>query len=388
MVEEESSSSSPSNQGEITVPANYDSGPTATSNNNNGNGDGKNNESGNKTPSIRMVIQRYRKACVLLDESRVETVGDYSGLLTVSRKVEGNNDNDNNKDGNGYESNESHLPLSVGVLAYISFSKKADEQTVEQAAKTLLNLPILTLGAWGDGTTTKSMFQLLTESKSSSSSSSSFTKSARANLSVVLVPQANVIAKVRKNGKNIRYDDQSDKHRGRELYHCFCATVKTLLVEHQGICRGDNILPKKQPPSNNKPTSYDASIPPNELFRLPNPTGGADNKPQNNTYGSFDERGFPLTLANGESITKSARKKLQKIYDAQVKKHEKYLQKKASAKPPSPTTTVATTTSTKATAIAAKLDSDFCRVIEGSFGKRQGIELYSDMGPLCHVVEL
>jgi hypothetical protein len=34
------------------------------------------------------------------------------------------------------------------------------------------------------------------------------------------------------------------------------------------------------------------------------------------------------------------------------------------------------------------LDDSFIQVVSGSFGKRQGLELLSDMGPFCHVVNL
>jgi hypothetical protein len=27
-------------------------------------------------------------------------------------------------------------------------------------------------------------------------------------------------------------------------------------------------------------------------------------------------------------------------------------------------------------------------LIKGTFGKRQGLEIFSDMGPFCHVIEL
>jgi cysteinyl-tRNA synthetase len=45
-----------------------------------------------------------------------------------------------------------------------------------------------------------------------------------------------------------------------------------------------------------------------------------------NVYGSFDpETGMPLTMKDGSEVTKSQTKKLQKLYQAQVKLHESYL---------------------------------------------------------------
>jgi len=34
------------------------------------------------------------------------------------------------------------------------------------------------------------------------------------------------------------------------------------------------------------------------------------------------------------------------------------------------------------------LDPSFCHVVAGSFGKRQGLNLRSDMGPFCHVLQV
>jgi D-Tyr-tRNAtyr deacylase len=279
-------------------------------------------------PAIRLVVQRYRKASMLIDENRVVTVGEASSSLLP----------------------EEDPPASVGLLAYISFAKTANEEKVEQAAKTLLHLPILTQGAWGDGSTTRSMFQLLSAKRDNPPS----------KFSIVLVPQANIIAKVKKNGRSIQYHDQIEKAQGKDLFDLFVERVRHLLIEHQSICRGQS---KHTNP--NKPTTADPSIPPQELFR------------QDETYGSFDEKGFPTTLANGDPVTKSACKKLQKIYDSHVKRHEKYLRqdpKPVSEKP--------------AAALKASLDPSFLHLLAGSFGKRQGLELHSDMGPFCHVIEI
>lgn len=105
--------------------------------------------------------------------------------------------------------------------------------------------------------------------------------------------------------------------------------------------------------------TLDPSIPETQVFRY------------NLTYGSFDDTGFPLTLANGEPLTKSASKKLRKVYDAHAKRHAKWT-------PPVP--------------VEPQWDDwlggSKCHILAGSFGKRQGLELQSDMGPFCHVLTL
>jgi hypothetical protein len=124
------------------------------------------------------------------------------------------------------------------------------------------------------------------------------------------------------------------------------------------------------------------------------------------TYGSFDDiTGFPLTMADGQALSKSAAKKMRKIYDAHARKHCKYTMNQPSSPPPTAVAAAART------ATAAIVDDDAapqqqereqqpqwsawmglcstkCKVVAGSFGKRQGLELVSDMGPFCHVLTL
>lgn len=69
--------------------------------------------------SVSVVVQRFRECKLLINELQYATVG-------------GTDD-------------------SCGLLAYISFASETTRQQVEQAAITLLNLPVLTTGLWGDG---------------------------------------------------------------------------------------------------------------------------------------------------------------------------------------------------------------------------------------------
>ena len=59
------------------------------------------------------------------------------------------------------------------------------------------------------------------------------------------------------------------------------------------------------------------AIPPSEMFLK-----------ETDKYSKFDEKGFPLLDATGQELSKGAVKKLQKLYDAQVKSHEEYLKNK------------------------------------------------------------
>lgn len=278
-------------------------------------------------PSIRMVVQRYRTASLRINENREVTVGERLGANTGSH---------------------------IGMLVYVSFSRTATPIEVERASKTILNLPIQTEGAWGDESSTVSILQ------AASSESST--------VSVMLVPQANMIASIKKNGKSIQYHNQIDKTRGEELYDMFVDTVEKMLVDHQQCIRG---APRSKAGTNNN--TVDSSIPPEEFFQ------------QEKKYGSFDEStGFPLTDADGQPLTKSALKRIRKLYDAHSKRHEKWLSRKNEAQSSVEIFHPPTTSTNK----EIGLDQSFVQLVAGSFGKRQGLELVSDMGPFCHVIEL
>ena len=232
------------------------------------------------------------------------------------------------------------------------------------------------MGAWGDGSGTKSMFQLLKARHESMKDGHVDSNANKSPVSIILVPQANLIAKVKKNGKSVQYHDQIEKSQGEKLYNLFCHEVESLLLDHQTALRNGTA---NKPNAGNKQATPDPSILPADLFRS-NPRFAAE-------YRTFDENGIPLTTCAGEPLAKSAKKKVQKIYDAHVKRHEKWL-----AKQQKEGATAAANESgnkpSEAKEHTRKLDDSFVQLVKGTFGKRQGLELVSDMGPFCHVIEL
>lgn len=371
----------------------------------------------NSVPSIRMVIQRYRRASLLIDERHVVTVGGPSLLSAPSESLllsPQECDPPSLADDGGAEIS-SKSPY-VGMLVYISFSKSVDAQNVEQAAKTILNLPIQTEGSWGDGSSTRSILQILRlhhertrSSRIGCESPTSEFAPPPSPISILLVPQANLIANIKKNGKSVQYRDQVEKDRGRALYESFVAHVEMLLLQHYGVCQAGGRAAETPPnkcsaPNNPSAPSAtpDPSIPPRELFRRHGEFVGI--------YGTYDEAtGFPLTMSNGEELTKSGRKKLQKIYDAHAKRHEKSLnnnkrnhptkndniemplkEERGMDKSP-PSSYLSNKRLDDRTVPGPKrseLDPSFVQLVAGSFGRRQGLEICSDMGPFCHVIEL
>jgi len=286
--------------------------------------------------SVSIVVQRFRECKLLIDELDYVTVG-------------GGGEN------------------CCGILAYISFASSTTKVQIEQAAQTLLNLPILTTGLWGDGeSSTKSILSLAAEVESS--------------CSLVIVPQANLISKVKQMGKSIQYHGQINKEDGEQLYNYFNECIKGILLEEQ--CRINlQDLPEwytkrkaHLQQNNNKQTH--PSIPPNQLFK------------DETKYSEWNEDGFPTKDVEGNAISKSQMKKLKKIYDAHVKRHLKWKVDHPNGNEEDGALNEEQTKENVPKEVPqwddSSLDTSFCYFVAGSFGKRQGLELSSDMGPFVH----
>jgi len=274
--------------------------------------------------NIRIILQRFRKASLLVD-GKVESVGEEIGdLATTSAPSD-----------------------TCGLLVYISFAKSATKEKAIQAAKTILNLPLLTQGAWGDGTNTKGFLDITADCKPQ----------------LLLVPQANLISKVKSQGKSIQYHGQIEKEKGMDLYNHFVDCVRALVLEHQYGVQNKSLPEWTKQLLSKKKSNVDTSTPPGEMFQ------------DHSLYSEWDEHGIPIKAASGDDLSKSALKKLKKQYESQKKKHEKYLKSSSNL----------VTTDKKDWSL---LDQSVCTVLAGTFGARQALSISSDMGPFCHVVSL
>lgn len=282
--------------------------------------------------SVSVVVQRFRECKLLIDELEYVTVG------------------------GGEE--------CCGILAYVSFAGTTTKTQVEQAALTLLNLPVLTTGLWGDGeSSTASLLSLAADSASS--------------VSLVIVPQANLTSKVRQQGKSIQYHGQIDKEKGQEYYKYFCDCLRGLILEAQCSCSAQElpdwyIKRKALMQSDNKQSSATPSTPPDQLFH------------DKSKYSAWDEKGFPIKDVEGNDITKSQAKKLSKVYDAHVKRHNKWKEQQQEDENGNANNAAGDGAGPPPAMWNDSLDPSFCHFVEGSFGKRQGLELRSDMGPFVH----
>lgn len=258
---------------------------------------------------------------------------------------------------------------SCGLLAYISFSSSTTHSQVETAAQTLLNLPVLTIGFWGDKeSSTQSILSLAATSTPSC-------------CSLVIVPQANLISRVKQQGKSIQYHGQIDKERGEELYNYFCSCIQGILLETQCKTRSEE-LPEwyirrkaffEQQQSSKK--SHSPATPPGELFR------------DDLKYSEWDERGIPIKDSQGNALTKSGVKKLNKIIQVHTTKHIKWKEEQQECGNSDEQTCCPSSVATEAPPVEQwdeSLDETFCHFVKGSFGKRQGLEFCSDMGPFVH----
>lgn len=277
--------------------------------------------------SIRLVVQRFRQASLLVD-GKVMSFGESCSMV---------------------DSPTEESSTSCGLVVYISFAAAATTEKALQAAKTIINLPLLTTGGWGDGSGTKSVLDM-----------------AKSDCKpyLLLVPQANLISKVKSQGKSIQYHGQIDKDVGKKLYNVFINYTRALVLQHQHEAQKKPV-PKWVASILETKKSVEASVPPQEMFR------------DITLYSAWDAEGIPSKDAQGGDLTRSAMKKMRKQYESQKKRHEKY-RETAGAKGP-----------TKGDAEDwSLLDPSFCTVVGSTFGARQGLEVSSDMGPFCHTVSL
>jgi hypothetical protein len=134
-----------------------------------------NSKAESKSKSVHLVVQRYRSCRILLEES---------DWISVGSKEE--QDSCNNSTSGGISSSP-----HCGLLVYVSLAHTAEEAVVRQVAQTVLNLPVVTTGHWGDGVSeTVSLLQLAMLNHPSMAS-------------IVLVPQANLISKVRNESTSV-----------------------------------------------------------------------------------------------------------------------------------------------------------------------------------------
>ena len=122
--------------------------------------------SSSSSTSVCMVVQRCRGATILVNENELVKLGANTSQDHSQSLLQGSSE------------------ALCGLLVYVSFAKGCTEQSVQLASKIIVNLPVLTTGAWGDGVSETLNVMDLAKKHTNAAS-------------IVLVPQANLINKVR-----------------------------------------------------------------------------------------------------------------------------------------------------------------------------------------------
>ena len=271
----------------------------------------------NKATKMKVVVQRVNKACLLMDNDK--------------------------------EWSEMKRP---GLVFYISFTRDCTKKDCDSVAKKLMHLPVMTLGKWGDGSVTKSVFALCKEHDS-------------APLEIMCIPQAGLTSSF--SSKRLQYHNQMPKAEGEAMYKYMCETIKEKLKQM--------LYPELSNKDKTKEKA-DETIPPSELFRTP---------PHDAKYSVLDMQGIPTHDERGTEVSKARRKKMIKMMKAQKKRYEKYLKQKKQDEGSSSTSAVrpAMIEMSKLKIEQQELKK-MPRFIFGTFGNRQALKFESDMGPFTH----
>jgi len=313
-----------------------------------------NNNAHSEHGAVKLVIQRFRSASLALSPDETAQINQSGDLAQKT----------------------------CGMLVYVSFSKaaEANRSAIFSAARTVLNLSVLTRGVWGDGSGTVSILDLATEVDKDSS---------QGGVPVVLVPQANLVSKVKNNGKSIQYHGQVAKSLGKDLFDTFVRSVQLIAYEHQCLARGEGVSSSLRKAlidvggstsdvttgKSGGPQAIDPSVPPRNMFQ------------DAALYESWDEDGIPTILVGGEKPSKSAVKKMKKQQLAQKKRHDKYLASGGAAKE-NEVAKNQEAIDDDAEDVVKKLDDGFVKVVAGTFGNLQSLSFESDMGPFCHLLKI
>ena len=249
------------------------------------------------------------------------------------------------------------------LIVSISFTNIATPDILPKVVKGILNMPVLTSGEWGDGTKPVSLATLIEGQNSK-------------EWGLMIIPAAALNCKLK--GKYIQYRDQCEKKYSEMLYNKFKEMLKEALIHVKTKCNGDSKARKKKA----TPQGALASTPPNEMFQK---------APFEQQYKNFDEKGMPSHDINDEPLTKSMKKKLNKLYNRQLKRHAKYLNNPDAFKDE--------LNNVNNMLAKEKLQSNEnnqnsidekllpIQLVCGTFGNRQGLKLDAECGPFSHVVE-
>ena len=294
---------------------------------------------------------------------------------------------------NADSSTEETVETGAALVAYVSFTaemercaKPEQARRIEQAVRAMLHFPLMTHGQWGDGQKTLSALALCVAACQQGGRQPGV-------VSFVLVPQASLGCKIRADGRGASYRALADKEAGAELYASFVGALQAACTAALSAA-GLGVAPNHA----EQATAHEeelqrrrvaALVPPDELFRIGEHTG---------QWGAWDARGVPTADAAGAPLAKNALKKLEKVYAAHCKSHEKELARVViapTAAREGATSGAARNGATAAAETAAQPsteqhagDTAPLQVIAGTYGCRQGLSMDATCGPFVHMMDL
>eukprot|EP00039_Didymoeca_costata_P012170 m.174277 g.174277 ORF g.174277 m.174277 type:complete len:343 (+) comp15405_c0_seq4:12-1040(+) len=267
------------------------------------------------------------------------------------------------------------IGIGRGLILHVSFAKGCDSSCLPKVVRTLLRIPLLTEGVWGDGNAPMSVVDMCQKIRNDAKEGEKAPSEGKGKQpSVMIIPQASLISTAK--GKGLTYFNQCDKEVGRGLYKEFVQLMQN--IAHENITG----VPIKQP---KKKKEAVVLCSPEELYK----TGEYKDR-----FSTFDENFIPVTDANGEAVTKSMKKRLQKQMAVHTRKWEKQATRVVDG-----TNTVASEAKIQDEAtkeaepakeddMASESPEDCAlHVVWGTFGNRQGLKIEAEMGPFTHVFE-
>ena len=288
-----------------------------------------------------------------------------------------------------------------GLVYYVSFGDGCQADALPKVVRSLLNIPLLTAGVWGDGSSTTSIVTAARAAAATNphdeavaAASEGAAVATRGAPAVVIIPAAGLISKVK--GKCLQYRGQCDKSDSQQLYSTFVELMRSEAEKQIGPGGGIGAGAKHGTKKKKKVADGNSVLCAPALYFTSGDNFGK--------YAAYDGDGFPTVAGDGSALSKSMRKKLEKALTQHTKKYEAQQAKGGHAAPAAPTAPTAPVPAGQPASAAAAgqpasdvpmLANDNAagglqpelRVVCGTFGNRQGLRLTADMGPFTHTFD-
>lgn len=229
------------------------------------------------------------------------------------------------------EKNE-YVSIGQGIVFFVSFDSKATIQSIERAVHKLVRLPLLNVpgGMWGDGMAPQSIVQLCTKSSfvveekhQKQEQEQELQNTPPPGVDVLIVPQANLMGRPSSSSSttnhSLRYNHQANKELARQLYHVFCDRISISVAMAAAASSK-----QQQQHNNNNKEKEKSNIRSKQMKNAQHPKFMFQTEVEfQGLYSKFDERGVPTHTTDNQPLTKSAIKKVEKLYKARCIKYEK-----------------------------------------------------------------